>query len=241
MEDKGGILTISLDRTELKEKDLMNQKNIKPGYFIVLSIKDTGMGIKNEIRDRIFDPYFTTKEIGKGSGMGLSVVHGIVHSYNGIITVESEPAVGTELKVYLPENKIEEQKIDEGKIFLPKGTEKILLVDDEPLIIDVTELRLRKLGYDVTSFTDSEKALKDFKSNPDKYDIIIADQTMPGIPGLELSREMLNIKPGLPIILCTGYSSKVDADKAKDTGIKGFIMKPIDQSELAVTIRTLLQ
>ncbi|HDO31124.1 MAG TPA: response regulator [Desulfobacteraceae bacterium] len=240
MDEKGGVLFVGLDCLELKEKDFKGEADPRPGPYVRLTVKDTGCGIDPFIMDRIFDPYFTTKEVGKGSGMGLSVVHGIVKSHNGKITVASKLNQGTTFKVYFPRVEEESQPKPEGSAPLPVGGERILFVDDEQDLTDATRGILTYLGYRVTAKTSSLEALALFRSQPDAFDLVITDQTMPEMTGVQLAGELLGIRPDLPIILCTGYSSKVDAGVAEDMGIRAFAMKPVGQDKLAEVIRQVL-
>jgi PAS domain S-box-containing protein len=240
MEEQGGILGITLSSQNLSENEIKKEPSLKPGPYVRLCVSDTGTGIDQKHLDKIFDPYFTTKEVGKGSGMGLAVVVGIVRSHDGIITVDSTRGEGATFNVYFP--RIEEQSKEEAEVTapLPVGNEKILVVDDEESIVYMTKRRLELLGYQVTAKTSSIEALELFRSQPDQFDLVITDQTMPGLTGEQLAKELLSIKPGFPIILCTGYSSKIDAEKADFIGIRDFIMKPVERSELANTVRRIL-
>ncbi len=238
--EEQGIIQISLKNTELKEDDLTNHPDLKPGPYIHLSVKDTGCGIDQKIVERIFDPYFTTKEVGKGSGMGLAVVHGIIQSHEGMITVKNRSHKGTSFNVYLPtidEHIPKKETVPEP---LHTGNERILLVDDDPGMADMTKRRVERLGYQVTAKNNSIETLNLFRAKPDSFDLVITDQTMPNLTGEQLAKELLLIKPDLPIILCTGYSSTIDAQKAKRIGIREFIMKPVDKLELAKVIRQTL-
>ncbi|MBU0730467.1 MAG: ABC transporter substrate-binding protein [Proteobacteria bacterium] len=240
MEKDGGILTLDLREVDLTIADLGNDINHRPGSYILLEVRDTGSGIEKELLDRIFDPYFTTKEVGKGSGMGLAVVHGIVRSHEGLITVESTPGQGTAFKLFFPKIMDEVEAIAPDTSPLPVGKEHILIVDDEPSISTLTQKRLEMLGYQTTAMTSSVETLELFRSAPNAYDLVITDQTMPYMTGEKLAKELLKIRPNLPIIMCTGYSSKIDADKANTLGISAFIMKPVDNKELARTVRQAL-
>jgi len=226
---------------EFKTDDLDAESEIKPGVYILLAVSDTGVGIESEHLDLIFDPYFTTKEFGKGSGMGLSVVHGIVLNHGGVITVESTPGQGTTFRLYLPkiEEAVEEQEVVDAKP-LPVGNEKILIVDDEAIIASLTEQRLGMLGYETATMTSSQEALELFRADPDDFALVITDQTMPHMTGEQLAQELLKIRPDIPIIMCTGYSSLIDADKADSMGIRAFLMKPFDNKEFATTVRRVL-
>jgi CheY-like chemotaxis protein len=194
--------------------------------------------MEQPVLDRIFDPYFTTKGKDKGTGMGLAVVHGIVKSYGGDIRVYSEPGKGTLFHVYLPviRSRVGTEEI-EAVTPVQKGTERIMLVDDEEPIVRMEKQMLERLGYHVAERTSSTEALEAFRAAPDKFDLIITDMTMPNMTGVQLSQKLLGIRPDIPIIICTGFSEKIDDEKAKAMGISGYVMKPVVKSELAKTIR----
>jgi CheY-like chemotaxis protein len=194
------------------------------------------VGIKKDVINRIFDPFFTTKEKGKGTGMGLSVVHGIVKRLNGEIQVYSEPSKGTEFQVYLPvaRNTSEKQEQNANES-IPMGSERVLLVDDEAAIIIMEKLILERLGYQVISCTGSMEALETFRANPNHFDLIITDMSMPKMSGDKLAVELIKIRPDISILLCTGYSETITAEKS--LGIKGFLMKPIMIKDFAQKIR----
>lgn len=240
MEMDGGTLTISLHKKTLSRDDLGNKPNMQPGNFLQLSIKDTGVGIAPEIRERIFDPYFTTKEVGKGTGMGLSMVHGIVQSYGGFISCDSTPGEGTVFKITLPTIDEHASQESESKEPVPHGKEHILLIDDEEILLEMGKLMLERLGYHVTARWSGIEALTTFQTQPDLFDIVITDQTMPGMTGIDLSRRILQLRPNMPIILCTGYSSLITEEKARSLGIKGFAMKPLARKNVARLIRKIL-
>jgi len=240
MEEDGGLLEVDLFSVELKAEDLANQPNLKLGRYVKLTVKDYGIGIDKQNLDKIFDPYFTTKDVGKGSGMGLAVVIGIVRSHDGMITVESTRGKGTTFNLYFPRIEVQIHKEIKDNEPLPKGKEKILVVDDEESMVDMTKRRLERLGYNVTAKTSSTEALELFRSQPDLFDLVITDQTMPNLTGEQLAKKLMEIRPHIPIIVCTGYSSKVDAEKANFIGISAFIMKPVDKKELSRTIRQVL-
>lgn len=241
MEESGGVLDVTLSCQELSESDLGNNPGVSPGFYTVLSIKDSGPGIDPAIIDRIFDPYFTTKDVGKGSGMGLSMVIGIVKSHDGMITVDSTPREGATFKVFFPT--IEDEATEQEGISsaVPVGEEHILIVDDEASIANLTKKRVEKLGYQATAYTSSAETLEHFRLNPDVYDLVISDYTMPEMTGEQLAKELLCIRPNIPIIICTGYSAKMDAEKANSIGISAFILKPVDSQELARTLRQVLE
>ena len=190
---------------------------------------------------RIFDPFFTTKDVDKGTGLGLAVIHGIVQDSKGFIEVESTPGQGSIFRVYFPvlnEDIPLPKKIIEKDV--PTGTERILLVDDEPLLVKLEQKQLEMAGFQVTGISNSTDALKKFQSDPDKFDLIVTDQTMPGLRGSELARAILKINPAIPIILCTGFSSVISKEEALAAGIKKFVVKPTKRHELVTAIRTVL-
>ena len=240
LEKAGGILAISMDNITLTEQEILNKPDFRPGNFVKLTIADNGPGIKPAIQDKIFDPYFTTKDIGKGTGMGLSIVHGIITSYGGIIDFESAPGEGTTFYVYFPVAEQPGVDSEENGTPLPTGKERILLVDDEDLLIDMVSDMLERLGYDVTARISSLEALQTFKNQPEDFDLVITDQTMPGMTGETLARRILQIRPDVPIILCTGYSTVISEQKAKSIGIREFALKPLVKKDVAKLIRKVL-
>jgi len=240
MEDFGGTLTISLENTALSQQDLVSFPYCQPGNYVKLSIADTGKGVAPEIRERIFDPYFTTKETGKGTGLGLSIVHGIIKSYGGSITCHSQMGKGTDFTIIFPA--FEEEAVSDTQPIekISLGTERILLIDDESMLAEMAGEMLGRLGYSVTVKTNSLEALNTFKNEPDAFDLVITDQTMPGMTGMDLSRRILQIRSDMIIILCTGFSPLISEEKAKAIGIKGFAYKPLTKKGLANLIRQLL-
>lgn len=235
--DEKGVLGISLQEVTLNAKDVAHKPGLKPGSYVCLSISDTGIGMDQKTINRIFEPYYTTKEVGKGTGIGLSVIHRIVENQKGMITVDSKPGKGTTFHVFLP--LIEGEEPVSSRIFgpTPTGNERILYVDDEKLLTDLFGQLMKPLGYKVTTKTSSTEALKLFKSKPDDFDLLITDQSMPDLTGVEMAIEFLKIRPNMPIILCTGYSNKIAPKEAKEIGIKEFMMKPLHKRLLAATIR----
>ncbi|MBT3177241.1 MAG: PAS domain S-box protein [Desulfobacula sp.] len=240
MEETGGELKVSLKEVELGEYDIITP-DMTPGVYACLIVADTGVGMDKILTNKIFDPFFTTKEVGKGTGMGLSVVHGIVISMGGTIHVYSEPGKGTQFHVYLPviKSAAEKPKI-QTQVPIQGGTEHLLLVDDEEAILSMEKRMLERLGYQVTSRTSSLEALEAFRSNPDKFDMIITDMAMPNMPGDKLSVELIKIRPDIPVLLCTGFSEAMSVEKAASLGIKGFLLKPIIMKDLAQKIREVL-
>ncbi len=240
---EAGELEISLEGVELLPGDISAHDDISPGCFAKVCVRDTGHGIPEEIRDKIFDPFFTTKAVGEGTGMGLSTVQGIVSQHGGVIRVKSQPGAGTTFELYFPiierrSSPREDTAADEP--FLSGGTEKILFVDDEELLVQVWDEILSQKGYRVTRMTSSLEALKLFTANPDFFDLVITDQTMPGLTGEALILEILKISPDIPIILCTGYSSKMSLERSLEIGAAGFCLKPLDQNKLLPLIRNVL-
>jgi len=240
MSDMSGVLKVALEAINLDYHSVARYKDLKPGNFVKLTVKDTGEGISPNIINRIFDPYFTTKEVDHGLGMGLAVVYGIVKKNDGAIHVESKVGKGTTVEILFP--LIEEQTEPEGtgSETLPKGSERILFVDDEESLVEMFKKVLERLGYDVVGQTDSMEALKVFGSEPDRFDLVITDMAMLPMSGDNLAQELIKIRPKTPIILCTGHSSLIDEERSKQLGIAVYLMKPIAMMEMAKTIRKVL-
>jgi PAS domain S-box-containing protein len=241
MEEKGGILAVDLHKAKISTKDVITEPDLRTGTYLRLSVSDTGPGMTAETIDKIFDPYFTTKNFGKGSGMGLSVVHGIVRSHKGFINVDSKPGRGSIFNAYFPwiEEKIDVKETPAYEK-IPIGTEKVLFIDDREMLTDIGKTMLENLGYSVTAINDSSEALDLFVNNPNQFDLVITDQTMPNLTGSELAQQFLQIRSDIPIILCTGYSVFIDKIKAQEIGIKAFVMKPIHIRDLSRLIRKVL-
>jgi PAS domain S-box-containing protein len=241
MRDSGGVLSIDVKAVTIGPDRPLPDVEIEPGRYVRLGVSDTGIGMDENIKSRIFDPYFTTKKAGEGTGLGLAVVHGIVKHHRGHITVYSEPGRGTTFHVYFPAVSAQGNSVaapDAAKI--PRGDESILIVDDEKPILQLQRSLLESLGYRVTAVSDGTEALRRFAARPDEFDLVITDMTMPGMNGAVLSREMLRLRKDLPIILCTGFSELIDEDKARALGIRRYVMKPIIRAEIAEVIRELL-
>ena len=241
MREKGGVLEVSLTDVDIYPDDAAPpHPDLKPGPFLKLTVSDTGHGIEHAIIERIFDPFFTTKRPGEGTGMGLAVVHGIVKSYGGAILVDSEPGKGSTFDVFFP--RIEGNVLPEvdSAAPMPRGNEHILFVDDEADLADMVQQMLERLGYSVVAKTSSLEALEVFKVHPDQFDLVITDQTMPHMAGVDLAKELMRIRPEIPIILCTGFSEVISAEEAKTLGIREFLMKPFATRVLAETIRRVL-
>jgi signal transduction histidine kinase/ActR/RegA family two-component response regulator len=236
MEKTGGELKVSLGEVELGKFDLI-YPDMKPGTYACLTVSDTGVGMDKNLTTKIFNPFFTTKEKGKGTGMGLSVVHGIAKKAGGYIHVYSEPGKGTEFHVYLPVIKSSSEKYQtQTKEIIQGGTEQILLVDDENAILTMEKQMLERLGYHVTARVSSIEALECFRTNSDKFDLVITDMAMPDMSGDKLSAELIKVRPDIPILLCTGFSAILSEEDAASVGIKGFLMKPILMKDLSQKI-----
>jgi PAS domain S-box-containing protein len=240
MSDTGGILQISLNNFELTAQGTSQYPELNPGPYVKLSISDTGHGMDAATLNRIFDPYFTTKEQDKGTGMGLAVVHGIVKGHGGGIHVQSAPGEGTCFDILFPI--MGQQVISETEELktLPTGSEHILLVDDEDILIDLGTNMLKKLGYQVEALTQPVNALEIFRAEPNKFDLVISDMTMPNMTGDILATELMKIRPDIPVIICTGYSERIDDPRAQELGLKGLIMKPFTIRSLSKTVRNAL-
>jgi len=240
MEQTGGVLEISIDNVALGEEAGYIYPDLRKGNYVKLTVRDTGPGIDPKIIDRIFDPYFTTKEVGKGSGMGLSVAHGIVINHNGAITVDSQPGKGTTFNIFFPKATEKPERETKPTDLFPLGIEKILFVDDDKLIVNVTGEMLKRLGYKVQTKTNPNEALELFQSKPDQFDLVITDMTMPQMTGVKLAEKLKEVRFDIPIIICTGYSSLINEEKAKKMGIAAYVMKPLEMNDIAKTIRKVL-
>ncbi len=240
MREMGGILAIGLDHVEVDDAFAVSRPELQVGPHVRLTVRDTGHGMPPEVVERIFDPFFTTKGVGEGTGMGLAIVQGIVTSHGGAITVESRPGHGTTFAVYLPRITAAAESEVYPEMSLPHGTGCILFVDDEETLARLGQGMLQRLGYDVVAKTSSTKALEAFRAMPERFDLVITDQTMPQMTGEMLVRELHRIRPDIPIILCTGFSHVMHAEKAQALGIEAFLMKPVIARDLAVTIQQVL-
>lgn len=245
MEETGGVLTVKLAHAHLRENDRLLGPDASSGQFHKLTVSDTGQGMDKNRIERIFDPYFTTKAVGKGTGLGLSVVDGIVKDYKGFIKVESALGEGSTFHVYFPVLQVETSILKSAKSlkkqnFSTADNKHVLIVDDELQLVSLNKRRLERLGYVVTATSQSKAALEKFQANPDLFDILITDQTMPGLTGRELAKKILQIKPSMPIIMCTGHSDIVSEDDALALGIKKYVFKPLAGDELINAIREVM-
>ncbi len=236
-----GKLEISLGEVSFNSKIHLPDSDMNAGDYLVVSVRDTGHGMTEEIKKRAFDPFFTTKAPGEGTGLGLSVVYGIVKNCKGGIAVESKPGEGSIFKVFFPKSSPEQVTVQQEKSeTLPKGTERILFVDDEAMLVNAVTNMLKRLGYQVTAFTGSLEALKAFSERPLEFDMVISDQTMPFMTGEDLAKEIIRIRPDIPVILSTGYSELITEERAKEIGIDGFVLKPFSMHEGANLVRRVL-
>jgi PAS domain S-box-containing protein len=238
MRRSGGILGISLKEIEID--DAFEHPDLQPGPYLCLTVSDTGEGMDREVRERIFEPFFTTKGPGEGAGVGLSVVHGIVKSHGGKIVVRSELKKGSTFELIFPRIEGVEDHQERQVDTPPAGNERILLVDDEEMVVAVASEMLHALGYEVISMQRGSEALALFRTQPDRFNLLITDQTMPGMIGMDLAAEVLRIKPGIPIILCTGFSDDTIRETAAAIGICRILSKPFILQELAASVRDVL-
>lgn len=241
MRAHGGVLEVRLEDLNLDSEMPGFYQDLGPGAYIRLTVGDTGHGMDAATIERIFDPYFTTKKTGEGTGLGLAVVHGIVKRHKGVITLQSEPGKGTVFDIYFPRIEIRKEKEDHRSVPLPLGSERILFVDDEQPLVAMAERMLRQLGYHVVPMANSSDALELFKSQPDGFDLVIADYTMPHMTGADLATKILKIRPEIPIILCTGFSESINEKEAIAMGIREFVMKPLDRRGIAEAIRRVMK
>ena len=240
MRRSGGVLGIALKKVEINVSHAFEHPDLQPGSYLCLTVSDTGEGMKQKVCERIFEPFYTTKGPGEGAGVGLSMVHGIVKGHGGKIVVRSEPGKGSIFELYFPSI----EGVEEHPEIQPEpslaGNERILLVDDEKLVVAVASEMLIALGYEVVSVQQSSEALALFRSQPDRFHLIITDQTMPGMTGMELAAEVLRIRRDIPIILCTGYTDEKVRKTASAIGIRRILSKPFVLRELAISVRDAL-
>ena len=242
MRETGGILTVELEQTVLLEDDPQRMNwHLTPGPYVVLRVSDSGAGMELAVLERIFEPYFTTKDKDSGTGMGLAVVHGIVKNHDGHISVSSEPGKGSTFQVHLPLIVRKGAEEGDGKVAeIQGGSERLLLVDDEKAVLEVEERMLSGLGYNVTVLHKPELALELLENDSHAFDLVMTDMTMPGMNGSQLIREILRIRPDMPVVLCTGFSELMNEPKARALGIRQYIMKPVTRFEVALAIRRAL-
>ena len=237
---ENGEINIGLEKVWISTEQVRFEPEVEPGEFVKLTVADTGPGIEPWVRERMFEPYFTTKEPGKGTGLGLSVVHGIIKAHGGLIKAYSEAGKGTSFHVFLPVAEGDWKTAAPRDTSLPRGSETLLLVDDEKALVDMTQQMLERLGYRVETRTSPLEAIEAFRANPGKYHAVITDMTMPQMNGISLSKKLLEIRADLPILLCTGFSDQANEEKARAAGIREFAFKPLALSDFAKTLRKMM-
>jgi CheY-like chemotaxis protein len=244
MRETGGRLEVRLEAVEVDEQVTAQQPELQPGPYVCITVTDTGHGMTPDVMDRIFEPFFTTKGPGEGTGMGLALVHGIITNHGGTVLAASVVGQGTTFTVYLPCSADfgQDQASQEGSLLtdIPTGAERVLLVDDEVALVHLGEAILRRLGYEVVACTSSTEALEVFRAAPQRFDLVITDQTMPHMTGERLAQALRHLRPDIPIILCTGFSHDMHAERAQELGIDAFLMKPLAMQDLAHTIQQVM-
>ena len=241
MRETGGLLEVSLTDVNLDSETEIGDDYLQKGPYIKLTVSDTGCGMDKDVLARIFEPFFTTKNVNEGSGLGLSVVHGIVKSHDGAISVDSTPGKGTTFDIFLPKIQADQLTQPQPVELTTRENQVILLVDDQKIFVDVTKQILERLGYIVVAKTNSIDALEAFQEDPDQFDLVITDQIMPNLTGTQLAEELIAIRPDIPVILCTGFGENVSQEQVNSIGIKKFINKPISKQQIAAIIRDLLE
>lgn len=240
MREQGGTLDISLSEEIIFSQEHSPHQDLRPGCYVRLTVSDNGRGMEPFMMERIFEPFFTTKPPGEGTGLGLAVVHGIVRNHEGAITASSQPAKGSSFDIYIPQVQTEEADAVQGVEAALGGTESILVVDDEDLIVEMSTQRLERVGYRTMGTTSSAEALELFRSDPSSFDLVITDHIMPDMTGLELAKELLRIDPGIHIIMCSGFNEPLPIGKIREAGIRDFFTKPVDGNEFIRIVRRAL-
>ncbi len=243
-QEGGGEIRISLHTVTFNKEDDFERIELPEGTYLELTISDDGVGMTTDIRSRVFEPYFTSRAKGEGTGLGLAVVHGIVRSYQGDIRVTSEPGLGSSFQVYLPASETNNETLPElerSEELGPSGNKRILFVDDDQVITEVNTLTFNQLGYETAAFTSSLECLDAFQNDPYGFDLLITDMTMPGMTGAELSKRVMEIRPDMPIILCSGFSEFMDAERAQRMGIRQYLLKPVTRTSFTTAIQKVFE
>jgi PAS domain S-box-containing protein len=240
MREKGGLLEVSLSDANFESETRIGDEYLDRGSYVKLSVSDSGCGMEKEVLERIFEPFFTTKNVDEGTGLGLSVVHGIIKSHDGAITVSSTPGEGTVFDIYLPRIEGGEASEPQSPKSAPREKDVILLVDDEEMMVDVTRQILERLGFDVVAKTNSIDALETFQEQSDQFDLVITNQVMPNMTGTELARNLISIRPDIPVILCSGFPESICHEELSNIGVKEFVMKPISREKIAAIVQKVL-
>lgn len=240
MREKGGVLTVSLKSVTVEQETLTNFGLMPPGSYVRIMVSDTGHGMDKATINRIFEPFFTTKKVGEGTGLGLAASHGIIMSHDGFINVTSEEGRGSTFSLYFPKIQPATESNVTDHSPAPSGKERVLFVDDEAALVDMGKLMLEGLGYQVTAVPGSREALDIFRADPWSFDLVVSDLTMPGISGVELARQILALRPDMPVIICTGFGDKLTSEGVKTLGIYDFMLKPMSLRELGGVVRNAL-
>jgi nitrogen-specific signal transduction histidine kinase/CheY-like chemotaxis protein len=243
MKETGGVLTLTIQNYDVANDELCLSQDLATGHYVKISISDTGPGISHELLQRIFDPYFTTKTPYEGTGLGLSICLGIMENHGGTISVESVLGEGSTFTILLPKRDDAQSAQSEELLSFDRelyGDECVLFVDDEAFLVEIGRDTLEQLGYRVMTAMNGQEALELFQTQPDRIDLVITDQTMPKMTGVELAKKVLDSRPGTPIILCTGFSENLTEEQAKELGIREFLLKPLSKREMALVIRKVL-
>ncbi|MBI5895157.1 MAG: response regulator [Desulfobacterales bacterium] len=241
MREEGGRLRLELCEERLEAASAARMDSLKPGNYLKLTVFDTGVGMDRETLGRIFDPYFTTKAKGEGTGLGLSMTYGIIKAHQGAIVAQSQPGKGSAFTIYLPKFESQvKQRGSENNHQMPQGHERILCVDDQPELVSIIKAMLKTLGYKVTTRGNGLEALELFGQDPEKFDLVITDLNMPHMLGDRLAQEIVKIRPEVPIVLCTGFSDQVKDKDLSAMGIRAVAHKPILMADLARLVREVL-
>jgi CheY-like chemotaxis protein len=240
--EHGGVLTVILECIEVSEPRLLSRGSLTPGPYARLTVSDTGIGIPPAVLERMFDPFFTTKSVGEGTGLGLSLVHGIVTDLGGAISVTTEAGRGTRFEIWLPVvGEVSTPAVEKDRM-LPRGNgQSIMIVDDEPALVELAEEITSGLGYEPVGFASSRTALHAFEAAPQRFDVILTDESMPDLPGTELAREIWRIRPNVPIIVMTGYGGSQLTHKATEMGVNALLRKPLHRRDLAESLARVFQ